>query len=137
MIVRKLNHVKEIPVTQLLYKGESLSIEGVAIKWLTHNGVGDESYKHNFAIRHFTMKPKSTIPMHDHEYVEGVYILTGRIKAVSGGEEAVIEPGDTLYVPSWEPHSFECISEEDATFICCIDCPADKKSCLQPGIKTE
>lgn len=135
MIIRKLNDVQEFPVTQLVYQGETLSMQGVAIRWLTHNGVGDANYKHNFAMRYFTVKPNCTIPAHDHEYVEGVFILTGKLKIVSGEEEAVVEPGDLLYVPSWEPHSLKCISEEDATFICCIDCLGDKGNCL-PGIKT-
>jgi quercetin dioxygenase-like cupin family protein len=134
MIIRKMNEVQEIPVTQLVYKGETLTVEGVTIRWLTHKEVGDANYKHNFAVRYFTVKPNKIIPMHDHEYEEGVFILTGKLKILSGDEEAVVEAGDTLYIPSWEPHSFECISEEVATFICCIDCPGDKSNCL-PGIK--
>lgn len=135
MIVRKLNDVKEFPVTQLVYRGETLAMEGVTIRWLTHKGVGDANYKHNFAMRYFTVKPNCIIPVHDHEYVEGVFVLTGKLKIVSGEEETTIEAGDVLYVPSWEPHSLECISKEEATFICCIDCLGDKSNCM-PGIKT-
>lgn len=135
MIVRKLNDVQEFPVTQLVYKGQSLSMDGVGIRWLTHKGVGEANYKHNFAIRYFTIKPGSVIPSHDHEYVEGVFILKGKLRVISGEEETVVEPNDLLYVPSWEAHYLENIGEEEAAFICCIDCLGDKGNCM-PSMKT-
>ena len=135
MIVRSFDEVKEIPVSQLEYKGESIDVDGVTIRWLTHNAIGDESYLHNFAVRYFTMAPGSEIPIHGHKYVEAVFILKGDILFTSGGEEKTVKPYDTIYVPSFEEHALVNIGDTEAAFICCIDCHGDKANCL-PGKKT-
>ena len=99
-----------------------------------HKNLGGDEYQHNHALRYFTLGPNGDIPVHNHQYVEIVYMLTGRVTFASyrngHKEEREVVPGDFIYTYSFEPHSLTNLGNEPATFLCCIDCVNDKGNCL-------
>ncbi len=48
-----------------------------------------------------------TFPLHRHYEAELIYCLEGKITAQINGETVSLSPGDTLYVGSFTPHSYE------------------------------
>jgi mannose-6-phosphate isomerase-like protein (cupin superfamily) len=108
--------------------GEKVSGEpiGVLMKWLIHNGVGDSSYGHQFALREITYKPeRKPMPMHRHEYVEAVYVISGRTIFTSETGEVEVGPGDVVYGTKVIPNQ-----KEPLHLICVIDCIDDGKNCV-------
>jgi len=107
---------------------------GLKIKWLIHNGVGDDSYGHRFALREFIVEPGQVkpLPAHQHKYVEAVYVISG--KAIFKGEtgEEEVGPGDVIYTYSNELHSSRIVENggrEPLRIICCIDCVDGGENC--------
>ncbi len=76
----------------------------------------------------FLLSEPEEIPIHNHFYVQTMYILSGRIaiashhsKADERLEEKILGRNDFVFVPSMEPHSMRNLSDnEDVTFLCCI-----------------
>ena len=115
--------------------GEKVSGEpiGVLMKWIIHNGVGDDSYGHRFALREITYKPeRKPMPMHRHEYVEAVYVISGRVIFTTEKEEFEVGPGDVVYTARNEFHGTKVIpnQKEPLHLICVIDCIDDGKNCV-------
>ena len=133
MIVRRLNEVEAIDVGKLL----SIPNMGIGLRWLVHNKVGDDSYGHRFAVRHFTFGPGKSYPMHRHKYVEAVYILSGRFAFRNETEEVEMGPGDLVYTYSEETHAMRVLGDEPVTLICCIDCVDDESCNERKEIVTE
>lgn len=125
MIVRKADEIESKDVGSIL----GTSKMGIRIQWLIHNGVGDDSYKHNFALRRFTFEPGKSYPLHHHKYVEGVYILSGKGYFATEKERVEIEPGDIVYTASEELHSLGAIGDEPMMLLCCIDCIDGGENC--------
>jgi len=125
VIVRKADNVEAKDVGDVL----GTSKMGVKIQWLIHNGVGDSSYKHNFALRRFTFEPGKSYPLHHHKYVEGVYILSGKGYFATEKERVEVGPGDVVYTASEEPHGLGAIGDKPLMFICCIDCVDGGENC--------
>ncbi len=78
MTIRRFEEIKAAPVTQLKYKGNTVDVDGVTLRWLAYAQIGDENYLHNFAARYFTLEPGAVIPIHAHQYVEAVVILQAK-----------------------------------------------------------
>ena len=125
MIVRKSDDVESKDVGDVLGTGKM----GIKIQWLIHNGIGDSSYKHNFAIRRFTFEPGKSYPLHHHEYVEGVYVVSGKGYFSTDKEKVEVEPGDIIYTASEEPHGLGNVGDEPLVFLCCIDCVDGGQNC--------
>jgi len=118
MIVRKADEIEAKDIGDVL----GTSKMGIRIQWLIHNLVGDDSYKHHFALRRFTFEPGKSYPLHHHEYVEGVYILSGKGYFETEKERISVVPGDVVYTASDEPHGLGATGDEPLMLICCIDC---------------
>ena len=125
MIVRKSDDVESKDVGTVLGDSEM----GIKIQWLIHNGVGDSSYRHNFALRRFVLEPGKAYPLHHHKYVEGVYVLSGKGYFESDKERIEVEAGDVIYTASDEPHGLGSIGKEPFILICCIDCIDGGENC--------
>lgn len=54
-----------------------------------------------------------SFPMHWHEEIEIVYVVSGRAKYMVDFTEYIIEKGDTLIIPPSSLHSFEQFEDED------------------------
>lgn len=125
MIVRKADEVEAPDVGDIL----GTSKLGIRIQWLIHNGVGDSSYKHNFALRRFTIDPGVSYPLHHHKYVEAVYILSGKGYFETEKGRAEVEPGDVVYTASEEPHAIGNLGDEPFVLVCAIDCINGGENC--------
>ncbi len=134
MMVRDVREVQGIQVREIYSRGERLKIEGVTVRWLVHKDLGGEDFRHNFALRHFTFEPGARIPLHEHEYVEGVFVISGKLVFFDAeGKEKEVGPGQLVYTYTFEPHGlYNPSTEEPATFTCTIDCPGDKACCAEP-----
>ncbi|GAA3240157.1 hypothetical protein GCM10017691_41930 [Pseudonocardia petroleophila] len=72
-----------------------------------------------FALVQHLFEPRAlAAPMHRHrDEDEYTYVLTGRIGAVLDGEELVAEPGDLLFKPRGQWHTFWNAGDEPATVL--------------------
>ena len=108
------------------YKGKPLGVKDVWIKWLSQAGPAEDSP--DYGLRFFIVGPGGEIPVHNHFYVQTMYILTGNISVTTYDfetDEKVAEaqagPNDVIFIPSMEPHSLANMSDqEEVTFLCCI-----------------
>lgn len=127
MIVRNIKDVEVVKVTEVQYQGELHEVKGTSLKWMVHSALGGPEYKHNYAIRYFTIEPGGIVPMHSHDYVQAAFLLSGKLIITTDKEERKAESGDVVYIASYEPHEFENVSQtEKAIFTCTIDCPRDE-----------
>jgi len=103
------------------------------IQWIVSNEVGDDRYRHRFAVRKYTLKPlddPSVIPFHDHAYIQCLTVLSGRVRCESPDGVIEVGPGDAAYFYENEPHKAVPIGDETVELICVIDCPAGGENCL-------
>ena len=125
MIVKNANDEKDNKIDTYPYKGKPFKVKDVWIRWLSQAGPADSP---EYGLRFFTIGPGGYIPIHNHFYIQTMYILSGRLSVVSHRleddapvEEKVMGPNDFVFVPSTEPHSMRNLSDtEKATFLCCI-----------------
>ena len=125
MDVMNVNDKKDIKIASYPYKGKPLEVKDVWIRWLTQAGPEDSP---EYGLRFFIVGPGGYIPIHNHFYVQTMYILSGRMKVTSHDaktdekvQEKITGPGDFIFIPSMEAHSMINLSNtENATFLCCI-----------------
>jgi len=138
VILRKLKDVEIIDV------GKSFGMPDgtMLIQWIISNEVGDERYRHRFAVRKYTIKPvdPEAIPFHNHKYIQSLTVLSGRmaIESLDGRVEA--GPGDSVCFYENESHKAAPIGNETVELLCIIDCPDGGENCLPEipeGIETE
>ena len=109
---------------------------GVSLRWLTHKDLGGEEYVHNHNLRQFTVKSGVTISVHEHKFVEIIYILSGNLVFLAedkGGKytEYEVGPGDYIYIATNEKHGLRNESSETAIMLCFSDCVDDKANCTK------
>ena len=118
--------IKEIKMTTFPYRGEYLPVVNVTIRWLSNVGL-DESGTAEYGLRYFTVGKGGQIPIHKHFYAQTMYLLSGEYEVTSYKEEddAISEvkrvsAGDSVFIPSMEPHSINNVGGTDGSFLCCI-----------------
>jgi quercetin dioxygenase-like cupin family protein len=117
--------VEETRIENFPYKGKSLKVTNVGIRWLSQ--AGPQEFP-EYGLRFFTVGPGGEIPIHNHFYVQTMYILSGQFTVYSyDGEtdtqtrEETAGPHDVIFIPTLEPHSMKNTSDtQDGTFLCCI-----------------
>ncbi|MHA2246447.1 MAG: cupin domain-containing protein [Candidatus Hodarchaeales archaeon] len=108
----KLKKVKNVPLEEVSMFGSS----GTTIQWLWSK----EEAPH-FSLRRFLIKPSGEIGLHSHVEEHEIFILSGEgIVFNDSGEEFHIQPEDTLFVPSDEPHGYRNTGKTDLIFLCII-----------------
>ena len=125
MIIMNMNDAKETKIETFPYRGKPYEVKNVWIRWLSQAGPKDSP---DYGLRFFTIGPDGQIPIHNHFYIQTMFILSGRLSATSYRvetdeevEEKTVGPGDFVFVPSMEPHSLRNLSgSENVTFLCCI-----------------
>jgi quercetin dioxygenase-like cupin family protein len=125
MEILNVNDKEEKKIESFPYKGRPLAVKDVGIRWLSQAGPEDSP---DYGLRFFTVGPGGEIPIHNHFYVQTMYILSGHLLVRSHdgetdqvNEEKRVGPGDVIFIPSMEPHSLINESEnEKASFLCCI-----------------
>jgi quercetin dioxygenase-like cupin family protein len=119
--------IEEAEVKEIAYGDMMQEVKGIGIRWLSKVVRGKDG-KSEYGLRLFTVKPGGVIPIHNHFYVQTMYILSGQFECWRFDPETdekietvVCGPGDSIYVPSLEPHGMRNMSEdEQGTFLCCI-----------------
>jgi quercetin dioxygenase-like cupin family protein len=127
MIVQSYTEVEKVQVGSIDYKGKELPVEGVTVQWVSKAGQ-DSSGAPAYGLRVFTIAPGGQIPIHNHFYVQTMYILTGQFECWQFDADTdeitdrkICGPGDVVYLASMEPHGMRNISDtEEGTFLCCI-----------------
>jgi len=97
---------------------------GVSIRVLMGENVGAPT----FTMRHFSLAPGGSTPYHAHPWEHEVYVLTGKGKVLRKGGDSEVGPGNFVYVPPDEEHSFVNEGNGPFEFLCII--PA-AKLCLR------
>jgi quercetin dioxygenase-like cupin family protein len=117
---------EETKIETYPYKGQSLKIKDVWIRWLSK--AGPDEANPDYGLRYFRIAPGGYINIHNHFYYQTMYMLTGQLSVRSYDlktdaviEEKLVGPHQFVFVPSMEPHSMKNLSDtETATFLCCI-----------------
>jgi quercetin dioxygenase-like cupin family protein len=125
MIVMSTSDARKNKIETFPYKGKPYAVKNVWIQWLSQAGPQESP---DYGLRFFTIGAGGEIPIHNHFYVQTMYILSGRIAVASYDpktderlEEKILGPNDFVFVPSMEPHSMRNLSDSgDVTFLCCI-----------------
>jgi quercetin dioxygenase-like cupin family protein len=65
---------------------------------------------------------------HAHTGEETIFILKGRARVSSSGEEQILEAGDIVYLPPNETHTLINSGREDLQFLWVYTPPGDEKS---------
>jgi len=85
---------------------------GVTVRYLLHAGIGARRIQ----LRLFTVELGGFTPLERHEHE--VYVLRGRLLVKGEDKEAVVGPGDAVFIASMEPHQLSNVGEEPAEFLC-------------------
>ena len=125
MIVMNVKDFEDKKIGTYPYRGKPLEVKNVFIRWLSQAGPQDSP---DYGLRFFTIGPGGNIPIHNHFYIQTMYILSGRLSVASHDpktdekvEEKIMGPNDFVFVPSMEAHSMKNLSDtENVTFLCCI-----------------
>ena len=118
---------EDVKVEKFPYRGEMYDVKGISVRWLSKFGV-DDAEQPEYGLRLFTAQPGGEIPIHNHFYIQTMYILSGKFECWRFDpdtdalkEKFICGPGDAIYVPSMAPHGMKNMSEtKPATFLCCI-----------------
>ena len=120
------NEVEDVKVGTVTYKGRSSDAKGVSVRWLSKVGQDSEGTP-AYGLRLFTIGPGGKIPIHNHAYVQTMYIVSGQFECWELNADTdemvskVCGPGDMVYVPGMEPHGMRNMSDtEPGQFLCCI-----------------
>ncbi|MFB6155797.1 MAG: cupin domain-containing protein [Haloferacaceae archaeon] len=58
------------------------------------------------SVQHFFIEPGETVPEHQHEHEQAGYITKGALTFIlEGGEELLVQEGDSYVIPGDEPHA--------------------------------
>jgi len=82
--------------------------------------IGPKQGAPTFVMRVFDLGPGKSSPYHTHDWEHEVFVLSGAGVAVSEGVETAVRPGDAVFVPPYERHSFRNSGEETFRFICLV-----------------
>jgi len=127
MEILNWKEVEEITVKEIDYKGTMNEVKGISLRWLSKAGEDDTGLP-EYGLRFFTAQPKGEIPIHNHFYVQTMFILSGKFECRRFDadtneliEKRICGPGDSIYIPTMEPHGMKNMSDtEEGTFLCCI-----------------
>ena len=131
----KWKNVEDVTIKTFPYKGKPLEVKGISVRWLSKFGDDGTGYP-EYGLRLFTAQPKGEIPIHGHFYIQTMYILSGSFECYEFDPQTdrptkscIAGAGDTVVVPSLQPHGMRNLSEtEPATFLCCICNVYDKET---------
>lgn len=106
MIVKNVNEIDEKQILENPYKGKNYTVSHTTIKWLSQCC---DPNKPAYGLRFFTIGPRGSIPIHNHRYLQTMYILSGKISVTSYNnndevqEEKVAGPNASSIYPVCSP----------------------------------
>ena len=74
-----------------------------------------------YSLAHAKVPIGKTTYLHSLKTSEIYYILEGKGKMFIDDKEAILEPGDTVYIPPNAKQCIENISDQELVFICIVD----------------
>ena len=119
--------VEDVTIEKFPYRDKLNDVRGISVRWLSKFGE-DDAGQPEYGLRFFTAQPDGEIPIHKHFYIQTMYIVSGQFECWRFDpttdelvETSICNPGDSIYVPSMEPHGMRNTSTtEPGTFLCCI-----------------
>lgn len=126
MKIQSFMNCQENKVETFPYRGKSMPVKNVWIRWLSQ--AGPEKDSPDYGLRYFRIGPGGGIPIHKHFYVQTMFIVKGTATVYCHDEETdekveerFVGTNDFIFIPSMEAHSMTNPSEtEDTEFLCCI-----------------
>jgi len=106
-------------------KGSRESVEVTAGQGTTMQVLISAEEAPNFAFRKFVMAPHGGMPRHTN-----LIVLHGSGIIEIGGEPFEVAAGDSVYIPSNVPHSYQA-GEDGLEFICVVPNKKDKIEVLE------
>src|SRR5262249_16295002 len=82
--------------------------------------VGEDDGAKNFVMRYFTIPPHGFSNLDYHPHDHGVVVISGRARVMLGERFEEVGPGDAVYIPGYERHQFENLTDDLFTFLCVI-----------------
>ena len=100
------------------------TVDGTFICELLHPERENAKINMNCSLAHAILKPgESSHPHRLKESAEIYFILEGKGLMHIGEEEAVLEPGQAVYIPPGEIQFIENISKNELKFLCIVSPP--------------
>ena len=82
--------------------------------------IGEREGAPNYVMRHFHIDPGGYTPYHSHPWEHEIFIIEGEGVIKVKGEERVLRPGDSVFIPPDEEHQFIASETKDLNLICVI-----------------
>ena len=79
MIAMNSSDVEDVKVGTITYKGQSSEAKGASVRWLSKVGQDAEGTP-SYGLRLFTIAAGGQIPIHNHAYVQTMYIVSGQFE---------------------------------------------------------
>jgi quercetin dioxygenase-like cupin family protein len=111
-------------------KGTRESLEVTAGQGTTMQVLISAEEAPNFAFRKFVMEPHGGMPKHTNLIEHEQYVLKGSGIIEIGGEPFEVAAGDSVYIPSNVPHSYQA-GKDGLEFICVVPNKEDKIEVLE------
>ena len=93
--------------------------KGATMKWM----IGEKEGAKNFTLRVGEIVVGGNTPFHTHQWEHEVFVVEGKGRVFSGGEEKILKEGDAVFIPPDEKHQFFNAGEEIFKFVCVIPNP--------------
>jgi quercetin dioxygenase-like cupin family protein len=68
--------------------------------------VGDKSM-----VTRMNYKAGDVVPVHSHPHEQCGYVVSGKARLMFGGQEEVLEAGDSYYIPGGMPHGMHALED--------------------------
>lgn len=95
------------------------------LRWLASRKLGNST---TMTFGRVTIPAGIANPRHRHPNCDEIlHLLSGRIEHTLGDERFIMEPGDTISIPSGVWHNARALSDEDAEMVICFS-SADRET---------
>jgi len=74
----------------------------------------------NFTMRKFAIAFGGGMPEHTNTVEHEQYVLQGNACITVGKQTFQVQPGDVVFIPEGEPHSYQNTGKKDFQFLCII-----------------
>ncbi|MCC6896784.1 MAG: cupin domain-containing protein [Anaerolineae bacterium] len=109
------------------WRWEDVNVEGYNTNNATKQVlISEKDGAPNFAMRCFTVPAREFSSLDKHERDHGVMVMQGRARVQLGETYTEVGVGDVVYIPGWEVHQFENLTDEPFVFLCIVP-PMPKK----------
>ncbi len=101
--------------------GEVLEQEWGQIVWLVSRGLGNSN---TMTFGHVTIKAGQANPRHRHPNCDEIlHLLSGRLEHSLGDERFLMEPGDSVSIPTGSWHNARTLGDTDAHMVIAFSSP--------------